>query len=107
LIQLIPVKVLYKPWLSNLHSEQFWAGWDDEKVEGSFASASTGEILNKSAGFWPFHPGEPNGDTMENCVVVWPSTGGQWNDYLCSGKNCGFCHLQIRPRFKLRGEERK
>jgi hypothetical protein len=79
-----------------------WAGWDDEKEEGSFANINTGEILRESNGFWPFYPGEPNGERMENCAVIWPSRDA-WNDFLCAGSNFGFCQMQVRPRLRLRG----
>jgi hypothetical protein len=87
----------------NHTSEMFWAGWSDEEQEGSFSDVNTGEILNKSGRFWPFFPGEPNGETNENCVAVW-SDRRAWNDLGCSGYAYGFCNLPIRPRFKLRGK---
>ena len=80
----------------------FWGGWDDEKTNGQFVNANTGETLVKEEGYWPFFPGEPNGGTMESCVVVWPARNA-WNDFVCSIGVYGFCHMEPRPRFVLRG----
>ena len=85
-----------------LFSVMFWAGWDDEMNDGSFADANTGEVLRKEDGYWPFYPGEPNGGRFENCVVVWPARDA-WNDFNCKQRAYGFCNMQPRPRFVLRG----
>ena len=79
-----------------------WAGWDDEKHEGKMAHSNTGRVLRKEDGFWPFYPGEPNGDRLENCAVLWPVRNA-WNDLNCKSKAIGFCNIQPRPRFVMRG----
>ena len=49
----------------------FWAGWTDELVEGTFIDPNTGEELYETTGgFHPYHPGEPNGGELENCIQV-------------------------------------
>ena len=48
--------------------------------------------------------GEPNGDRLENCVVLWPHKKG-WNDVDCDSKAIGFCDIQPRPRFLMRGKK--
>jgi hypothetical protein len=42
----------------------FWAGYSDEFSEGFFANVNNGEILHKEDGYWPFFPGEPNGEYL-------------------------------------------
>ncbi len=64
--------------------------------------ANSGAILDKSAGYWPFYPGEPNGGTLENCATIWAARGA-WNDYQCRDALLGFCMIQAKPRFKIRG----
>ena len=48
--------------------------------------------------------GEPNGNRLENCVVLWPHKKG-WNDVDCNSKAIGFCDIQPRPRFLMRGKK--
>ena len=88
--KLIPFKV-----------DSFWAGWDDEENDGTFADANTGEPLTSEM-FKPFYPGEPNGGTLENCVMVW-ALRDAWNDLSCDRYLTGFCHVHRKPRFKIRG----
>ena len=66
------------------------------------AHSNTGRVLRKEDGFWPFYPGEPNGDRLENCAVLWPVRNA-WNDLNCKSKAIGFCNIQPRPRFVMRG----
>ena len=44
-----------------------------------------------SYGYTNWIPFEPNGQSNENCVVMWVSSGnsnnGKWNDYSCSNSN--------------------
>ena len=77
----------------NTYSGRFWAGWEDEQQEGIYSNAVTGESLSK--GFWPFYPGEPNGERMENCVAVWVAKNA-WNDFSCSWKSHPFCRIKTR-----------
>jgi hypothetical protein len=82
----------------------FWAGWTDED-NYFFTDVNTRNMsLLEDGGFWPFYPGEPNGEYVENCAVVWPAKNA-WNDYMCSLRTLGFCHIPTRPRYKLRGKE--
>ena len=59
-------------------------------------------MLRREDGFWPWLPAEPNGGTREDCACVVAGLAG-WNDYVCSEKARGFCHILPRPRFILRG----
>ena len=77
-----------------------WAGWDDEMEEGTFSNANTEEPLTKDLDLW--YAGEPNGGRMENCAMVWVPRKA-WNDLSCSAYCHGFCHLEARPRIKMRG----
>ena len=74
-------------------SGRFWAGWDDELQENNYANTVTGEPLAKD--FWPFYPGEPNGERMENCVAVWVAKNA-WNDFSCTWKSHPFCYIKTR-----------
>ena len=76
-----------------LVSGRFWAGWDDELQENHYANTVTGEPLAKD--FWPFYPGEPNGERMENCVAVWVAKNA-WNDFSCTWKSHPFCYIKTR-----------
>lgn len=79
--------------------DRFWAGWDDIEQEGFFANTHTGEVLQKRNGFWPFYPGEPNGELLENCAMVW-TTRNAWNDLICTERMYTFCHIQTRDRIE-------
>ncbi len=85
-----------------MFSAFFWAGWDDAKLNGHFVDVNTGEVITKDNGYWPFFAGEPNGGDLENCAVVWPARKA-WNDAICTVKSFGFCRMQARPRFFMRG----
>ncbi len=52
--------------------------------------------------FSPFYPGEPNGGTLENCIMIWMARDA-WNDLNCGSSIMGFCHVQRKPVFKIRG----
>lgn len=56
-----------------------------------------------SNNFSPWYFGEPNGDTAENCVVVWVARRA-WNDQECGVKMCGFCELDEAPDVRVRGK---
>ncbi len=84
-----------------------WAGYWDEQDEGNFTNINTGNPL----GTWPdvysnwdtVH-GEPNGDTVENCVVI-QAGRRTWNDVPCGGniEKCGACRLERSPDVQIRG----
>ena len=78
----------------------FWAGWDDERKEGTFQNPNTGNSLSKCLDLW--YAGEPNGGRMENCAMVWVPRKA-WNDLSCTDFCHGFCHIEARPRTKMRG----
>ncbi len=111
----------------------FWAGYSDEKTEGTFVNVLTGESLLSR--FDPFAAGEPNGYRYENCLTIWPNKamglieGGfrgkqseltqefrithiiyvivciasGWYDYMCGLGQMAFCHVKRVPHFNLRG----
>ena len=45
--------------------------------------------------------GEPNGETIENCVVL--RRTGRWNDLDCARSTCAICDMQETPVFEMRG----
>ena len=53
----------------------------------------------------PWYFGEPNGDTHENCGVIWPYRKA-WNDADCNTGGCGFCDFKVYPDLHLRGNIR-
>ena len=83
----------------------YWAGWDDEKKEDVYVNADTSRAISNddNGGYWPFQPGQPNGGRLQNCAAVLPQTN-KWFDLACDSKWYGFCHINARPRFKLRGK---
>ena len=78
-----------------------WTGWWDENIEGHMESITSGKSLaNKK--FVPWEIGEPNGDVIENCGVIY-NYSAKWNDLDCSLKVCVACHVPSTPIFVLRG----
>ena len=45
--------------------------------------------------------GEPNGESIENCVAV--DSSGYWMDVPCNQKTCSLCELPSTPVYILRG----
>ena len=78
----------------------FWAGWDDERQEGTFRDPNTGASMSNKLDLW--YAGEPNGGRMENCAIVWVRRQA-WNDLSCNDFCYGFCRIEARPRTKMRG----
>ncbi len=58
----------------------FWIGLTDVQSEGSFVWTLSQTNLTWS--YW--YPGEPNGRTVENCVVATHFTDRTWFDVQCS-----------------------
>lgn len=79
---------------------EIWAGWDDEREEGTFQNTDTGAPLSNKLDLW--YAGEPNGGRMENCAIVWVPRKA-WNDLRCDDFCHGFCRIEARPRTKIRG----
>lgn len=52
--------------------------------------------------FQPWYLGEPNGDTLENCAIVWTGKDA-WNDQNCNEDFCGFCEFDRAPDLQIRG----
>lgn len=80
----------------------FFAGWWDEPKEGVFSNANNNSIKLTPDLFQPWYYGEPNGDVLENCVVVWPARD-LWNDFNCNVEICSFCELEKSPDLQMRG----
>ena len=81
-----------------------WAGWDDERKEGTFSNTNTGAPLSTDLDLW--YAGEPNGGRLENCAMVWVPRKA-WNDLKCQEHLTGFCYIGARPRIKMRGANQK
>ena len=80
----------------------FYAGWWDVPQEGTFSNANDPSDVLVPSSFKPWYLGEPNGDTLENCVVVWPIRNA-WNDVECNFPTCSFCELERAPDIQIRG----
>ena len=50
----------------------------------------------------PWEIGEPNGDVMENCAIMYEGSA-KWNDIDCSSEHCIACQVPSTPIFVLRG----
>ena len=84
-----------------------WTGWWDEITEGKWISVPYSEPLKRES-FAPWHPGEPNGDTIENCASLHltkykDGTVPEWNDIDCNRKFCVACLIETLPVLILRG----
>ncbi len=55
--------------------------------------------------FQPWFPGEPNGNTAENCLTVATSSGvkSAWFDTSCEKQECYFCNISRMPIIQIRG----
>jgi hypothetical protein len=85
----------------RLLSDGFWNGYWDEPHEGTFVDVNSGKAVGA---YQPWYFGEPNGDTIENCAMVWPARNA-WNDLACSNKRCSFCYMSVAPYLNFRGKE--
>ena len=50
--------------------EGIWIAWWDQNQEGEWTSSINSSKLLDTDNFQPWEPGEPNGETIENCVVL-------------------------------------
>ncbi len=82
-------------------SGRYWAGWYDEPTEGQYEDADSGSPLTKQM-FQAWYLGEPNGDTLENCAMVWIARNA-WNDVSCSHQYCSFCEFEEAPDIQIQG----
>jgi hypothetical protein len=82
-------------------SGRAWIGWWDVPNEGTYESIIEHDVLLQPDGFHPWSPGEPNGDTLENCVEL--TLSGDWNDARCSKTRCTACNMKETPIFNMRG----
>ena len=47
-----------------------WIGWSDDDQEGNWVSALNSSVSLGKEHFQSWGPGEPNGETKENCVAL-------------------------------------
>ena len=55
-----------------------WIGWSDDAKEGTWVSALNSSVSLGEEHFQSWGPGEPNGETKENCVAM-ATTNGRYN----------------------------
>ena len=63
---------------SRYGSEGAWIAWWDDNSEGKWVSAINSSDLLENKPFQPWAPGEPNGETIENCAVLRRSGTYAW-----------------------------
>ena len=47
-----------------------WIGWSDDDQEGNWVSALNSSVSLGKEQFQPWGPGQPNGETKENCLTL-------------------------------------
>lgn len=80
---------------------RIWTQWSDTQEEGIFQDVATGRTLS-TADFVTWFAGEPNGESLENCVEL-SVPRKAWNDADCRNKRCFFCELDETPSLYIRG----
>ena len=85
---MLGTKVIYAILLDRI-----WLGLTDAQSEDNWYWPTTKADVN----YTRFHPGDPNGGTGENCVIIWQENGN-WADLSC-GSNLGY-HVCERPADK-------
>jgi hypothetical protein len=69
--------------------ESYWVGLSDSAQEGTFVWADGSANM-----YLRWSPSEPNGTTLENCVLVQSQLNGTWADAACSTKKPFICKSQ-------------
>ena len=80
-----------------------WTGFTDEKVEGQYIDVNKEENLETLFDTSPMAPGEPNGDSEENCLFVCENRPF-WYDVRCSSPLTSFCSIDKNPLIQIRGD---
>ncbi|XP_071545096.1 uncharacterized protein [Panulirus ornatus] len=83
---------------ANYH---LWVGLTDEVEEGTWRRFSDNEVVNATL---LFEPGQPNGNTSENCLFM-AQGSGLWVDMICLADwlACVPCIKRQDPPLRLRG----
>lgn len=71
----------------GLAGQGYWIGLTDEEMDGTFLKSD-----GTNASFFAWSPGQPNGGTGQNCVMIDPGGSG-WNDKACSEPHGVICRL--------------
>ena len=67
---------------SKFMSEGSWIAWWDVPEEGKMVSPFDSKTVLTKDAYQMWDAGEPNGETIENCVVL--RRTGRWNDLDCA-----------------------
>ena len=86
---------------SKVMSEGSWIAWWDVPQEGKMVSPFDSQNVLTKDSYQMWDAGEPNGETIENCVVL--RRTGRWNDLDCGRSTCAICDMQETPVFETRG----
>ena len=70
-----------------------WIGVSDIIEEDRWVYSSTQEVVSHT----DFTPGEPNGHTGENCIVLGNTLHGHWIDQTCAENYFYICE-EIKPQ---------
>ena len=86
-----------------------WVGWWDEQEEGVMSSMTNPNEKLSDQTFSNWLGGEPNGNTIENCVALFVAPGrtdGKWVDGRCyATPTCTACQVPKMPTFVIKGKE--
>ncbi|XP_059482336.1 perlucin-like [Neocloeon triangulifer] len=83
--------------LTNHEGIPFWTSGNDMYVEGKWYWDSIGEAIGP---FSDWHPNQPSGGTLQNCLQFAYASGNFWNDQPCN-TTINFICEQICPSCKL------
>ena len=95
-----------KSHVCNSMSFPLWLAWNDQRQEGNYETLINNEMvqLQGSEYYGNWLPGQPNGETVENCVKV--SDDGLFLDGNCeNNKLCVLCYVPSIPNFQMRGKK--
>ena len=88
----------------QLNKVPVWTMWTDNLKEGVFQSAHNQSIIaSKSIENLNWGPGEPNGKTLENCVIFEEDKSLSDNSCFADYAVSTVCQMNKIPFYKLRG----
>ncbi|HZF55039.1 MAG TPA: CotH kinase family protein [Polyangiaceae bacterium] len=87
----VPESAIENEWLRStaqgVANQAYWIGIDDEANDGTFVKPD-----GSKATYLAWAPGQPSGNTSQNCVIMDPNGAG-WNDKACSEVHGVICAL--------------
>ena len=84
-------------------SSPIWLAWTDKKQENTFEAEIKNKRIELGPGFYnTWKPGQPNGETVENCLKI--SKKGLVDGNCEKDQKCVLCYLPSIPSFEMRGK---